>query len=31
MADNEVKGKQYLAEADKKLKSSQGFFGNMFG
>ncbi|XP_785670.2 alpha-soluble NSF attachment protein [Strongylocentrotus purpuratus] len=31
MADNEVKGKQFMADADKKLKSSQGFFGSMFG
>jgi hypothetical protein len=31
MADNEAKGNQYLAEAQKKLKSSQGFFGGLLG
>lgn len=31
MADSEAKGQQLMAEAEKKLKSSQGFFGSMFG
>lgn len=31
MADNEQKAKQLYAEAEKKLKSSQGFFGSLFG
>jgi hypothetical protein len=31
MVDNEAKGNQYLAEAQKKLKSSQGFFGGLLG
>ncbi|CAG2168994.1 unnamed protein product [Oppiella nova] len=31
MADSEAKGNQYLAEAQKKLKSSQGFFGGLLG
>lgn len=30
MADSEQKAMQLLAEADKKLKSAQGFFGSMF-
>ena len=31
MADNEAKGNQYLAEAQKKLKSSTGFLGGLLG
>lgn len=31
MADNEQKAAQLVAEAEKKLKSSQGFFGALFG
>ncbi len=31
MVDNEAKGNQYLAEAQKKLKSSQGFLGGLLG
>lgn len=31
MADNEQKAVQLVAEAEKKLKSSQGFFGSLFG
>ena len=29
MADSEQKGMQFLQEAEKKLKSSKGFFGSM--
>ena len=28
MADNEQKGQQFIEEAEKKLKSSKGFFGS---
>ena len=32
MADiNEQKGLEYIAQAQKKEKSSQGFFSSMFG
>lgn len=31
MADNEQKGMQLIAEAEKKLNSSKGFFGSLFG
>lgn len=31
MADNEQKGQQFIEEAEKKLKSSKGFFGSLFG
>ncbi|XP_041353114.1 alpha-soluble NSF attachment protein-like [Gigantopelta aegis] len=31
MADQEEKGKELVAEADKKLNSSKGFFGSLFG
>lgn len=31
MADNEQKAMQLMAEAEKKLNSSKGFFGSMFG
>ena len=31
MADNEQKGVQFIEEAEKKLKSSKGFFGSLFG
>lgn len=31
MADNEQKAKQLMAEAEKKLNSSKGFFGSLFG
>lgn len=31
MADNEQKGIELVAEAQRKLKSSQGFFGALFG
>lgn len=31
MADNEQKAIQLMAEAEKKLTSSKGFFGSMFG
>ncbi|KAK3595950.1 hypothetical protein CHS0354_032463 [Potamilus streckersoni] len=31
MADQEQKGNEYMAEAEKKLKSSQGFFNSLFG
>lgn len=31
MADSEKKGQQLMAEAEKKLKSSQSFLGSMFG
>ncbi|XP_071791391.1 alpha-soluble NSF attachment protein-like [Asterias amurensis] len=31
MAENEAKGKALLDEADRKLKSATGFFGNLFG
>lgn len=31
MADNEQKAIQLIAEAEKKLTSSKGFFGSMFG
>ena len=31
MADAEAKGKQLMAEAEKKLSSSKGFFGALFG
>lgn len=31
MADQEQKGIQFVEEAEKKLKSSKGFFGSMFG
>ncbi|KAL5008034.1 hypothetical protein ScPMuIL_013615 [Solemya velum] len=31
MADNEQKGVQLIAEAEKKLKSSSSFFGSFFG
>jgi len=31
MADNEQKAMQLMAEAEKKLNSSKGFFGQMFG
>ncbi|KAK3093653.1 hypothetical protein FSP39_018514 [Pinctada imbricata] len=31
MADNDQKGKELFAEAEKKLKSSQGFFSSLFG
>ncbi|CAG2107247.1 unnamed protein product, partial [Medioppia subpectinata] len=31
MADSEAKGNQYLADAQKRLKSSQGFFGGLLG
>lgn len=31
MADNEQKGLQLIAEAEKKLKSAQGFFASLFG
>lgn len=31
MADQEQKGNQLVEEAEKKLKSSKGFFGSMFG
>lgn len=31
MADNEAKANQFMAEAEKKIKSSKGFFGSLFG
>lgn len=31
MADNEQKGVELVAEAERKLKSAQGFFGSLFG
>lgn len=31
MADNEQKALQLIAEAEKKLTSSKGFFGSLFG
>lgn len=31
MADNEQKAMQLLVEAEKKLTSSKGFFGSLFG
>jgi alpha-soluble NSF attachment protein len=31
MADNEQKAMQLMAEAEKKLNSSKGFFGSLFG
>uniref|UniRef100_A0A0K8REU2 Protein required for fusion of vesicles in vesicular transport alpha-snap n=1 Tax=Ixodes ricinus TaxID=34613 RepID=A0A0K8REU2_IXORI len=31
MADNEQKAMQLVADAEKKLKSTQGFFGSLFG
>lgn len=31
MADNEQKALQLIAEAEKKLGSSKGFFGSLFG
>ncbi|XP_041468983.1 alpha-soluble NSF attachment protein-like [Lytechinus variegatus] len=31
MADHEAKANQCMIDAEKKLKSSQGFFGSMFG
>ncbi|XP_015595646.1 alpha-soluble NSF attachment protein [Cephus cinctus] len=31
MADHEVKAKQLMADAEKKLTSSKGFFGSLFG
>ena len=31
MADNEQKAKQFVEEAEKRLKSSKSFFGSMFG
>lgn len=31
MADNEQKAMQLIAEAEKKLTSSKGFLGSLFG
>jgi alpha-soluble NSF attachment protein len=31
MADNEQKAMQLMVEAEKKLNSSKGFFGSLFG
>lgn len=31
MGDNELKAQQLIAEAQKKLTSSKGFFGSLFG
>jgi alpha-soluble NSF attachment protein len=31
MADNEQKALQLIAEAEKKLNSSKGFLGGLFG
>lgn len=31
MADNEQKARQLIAEAEKKLTSSKGFLGSLFG
>lgn len=31
MADSEAKAMQLVAEAEKKLTSSKGFFGQLFG
>jgi alpha-soluble NSF attachment protein len=31
MADSEQKANQLIAEAEKKLTSSKGFLGNLFG
>lgn len=31
MADNEQKALQLIAEAEKKLTPSKGFFGSLFG
>jgi len=31
MADNESKANALMAEAEKKLNSSKGFLGNLFG
>ena len=31
MADSEQKARQLVSEAEKKEKSSQGFFGSLFG
>ncbi|XP_011434594.1 alpha-soluble NSF attachment protein-like [Crassostrea angulata] len=31
MADNEAKGRELMLEAEKKLNSSKGFFGSLFG